>query len=247
MITKEIIEHTEQIKNLIQRIKNHVFVTDEEINIVNDIDKKMVQLESLPGSIPILNSFEEILQRIDCTLIERESAPEERTKEIKIFGTGLDALEANLLLSIDKEQATQNKTSNIFLVMLLVGVGIVASILIRMVFQEDPTWVELSGQIFALLSSIYVLSVLSRLTQSAREAAERMDEKSVAIKFIRYGLKIQMERPNESDMLKAGIGMLLSYQSNRSTPLSREDFVDFSKSLNKLFSNQLETKREKPN
>lgn len=222
----------ENINDLIDRVEHHIFATERELNIVSEIKSRLTQKQNYQDAHFI--HLENVLKKIDGELTNRELMPEERSKEISAFGIDLENFETVLSLSIDKEQEAQSRISKTFTRIFLVGLVISSVIILKVAFQTGTTWTELAAQALALCASIFVLYILTKLTQSARESAERMDEKGVAIKFIRYGLRIILERPNEYHILQAGIGMFLGHHGQQSKPIEKEDFSAFTEVIGNL-------------
>lgn len=143
--------------------------------------------------------------------------------EIREFGTALVALEGDLLQGLER-------TSNTYLAeqtrlrrrLSVTGYGAVATgILAAVVAIFEPT----SGAVIGGLAAIPIVLTLifARLYQNVREAAERLDEKAVAVRFLRVALSSYAHTASPL-ILDRAVAMFVAFNGSRSVPLGPDDW-----------------------
>lgn len=226
---------TNRINQLLDFIENHYFASESDLQTVANY-RQMLLTENANISEKQYQTVEDHLLQIQDSLIQKEVSPEQHRNEIVQYGISLANLEQEILDSIKFEQNKEHQIFNYLLVGLLVSVLFVDFVIVKLLFQDEPGFTEVVSQAFALTAAIFLTYLIIRLVQNAREAAERMDEKAIAIKFIRYGLKAVMTNAENKTLLEAGVEMFLAHHTVSSVPISDIEFKDFRSVATDLFT-----------
>lgn len=92
-MNRELTRKKEKIEGYLSRIRNHVFVTEDELQRIDSITLQLNNSSTQTDPAKALQEIDSIVESIYSALLARESAPEEKAKELQTFGVGLDELD----------------------------------------------------------------------------------------------------------------------------------------------------------
>ena len=214
----------DQIARLSDYIENHFYSTPEQLQAVSRARQLLASTSPQPNQASLSDAVEQLI-KIRSDLVSSEAGV--RRREIDAYGTRIASIEQNLLLNFESERKRQYSILSILLTSLLGFLALTAFIIIRTSLQRETPLAILFFQAFTIFVSCSITYFLARLYLNAREAAERIDGKTVAIKFLRYGLRFMLEYPNNEVIVEGAVRMFLGQHGMLAKPLGDEEYRTF--------------------
>lgn len=226
-----------EISGLIDLINNHVLLGDSERNKLNLIIRNYDKQTSLDAND---DDFKQLISQLNIMkqdLKLREVGEVNKQNTISAYGTDLIDDEIRLKASIANEKRGQYVVLFIVSGLLLAFSFYLIYIINYMISQKDVSLKVMVIQLAVTFIFATIFYFLFRIFQNSREAAERMDEKTIGITFLIYGLKFMTSNPNNDSILRIAAEMFLGHQGTSSKTLSDKEYKDFTNSLVHILPN----------
>jgi HPt (histidine-containing phosphotransfer) domain-containing protein len=208
-----------QINGAVSRIESSIFATPEECEEARRLGEG---LKSAAGVASVELRSE--LRRLLKTVLDRESGqttltPEER----EAISESLDDLQNRLIEEIKARKVSQRRDMTLILLLLIVLVGLTSAAALLLLFSKGISTQDAVAKLTATAFLLSVSILAARLFQNSREALERLDEKIVAVRFLRMSLHPHWTIETSAELMASAVGMFVHHFAPTSTTLSAED------------------------
>lgn len=210
----------DRAETAVRRIGNSLFVSDEENKAARDA---LADLRVAPSAATVADQIATIDEILDAVLARESGRTQLRQEDRKNIAESLASLEDRLVGEIERRKVTQRR--DLILLGCLLAVCLLGTVTAAFILVVRP--VESAngaiGSGLALATGLSAGIVLSRLIQNIRESLERLDEKMVAVRFLRMALHPSWTGEVGEALMPPALVMFAQHFAPSSTPLGSED------------------------
>jgi hypothetical protein len=202
------------------RIGLSLAATDEEREQVDLLVGKIVASRDA-HSLSELNS--ELRNIVDGVLAREAGRPLLSPAERQEIDENLSDLEDKLVKEILVRKDAQKRYISSFLILFFGCTLLILAVSSYVIFRGVTGAVQLTGCIAGFVAILSATIVVARLFQNSREALERLDEKIVAVRFLRMALHPTWAGETGGRLILPALSMFAQHFAPRSATLDATD------------------------
>lgn len=210
----------ERAETAVRRIGQSLFASDEENKIAHDA---LADVRAAHDAAAVAAQLAVIDDVLDAVMARESGRTQLRREDRKSIEESLASLEERLVDEIERRKVTQRRDLVLLAVLLAVSLlGTLAAGLFLVVRPAESANGAVSGGL-GLVTGLSCTIVVSRLIQNIRESLERLDEKMVAVRFLRMALHPSWTGEVGEALMPPALIMFAQHFAPSSAPLGNED------------------------
>ena len=203
-----------------QRVDSSLLATDRERNealsLANQIHESTSRLQALELVVQLEDLARQVMSR-ESGQVALSDGDREELQE------GLAVLEGRLVDEISARKRAQRFDVLFFLALLCMLIVATAAGAGYLLLSGPEDTRRLCGQALALAVGVSAVLIVARLFQNAREALERLDEKVVAVRFLRMALHPSWTSELGGRLIAPALAMFAQHFAPTSATLGVDD------------------------
>lgn len=212
----------EHAETAVRRISQSLFASEEENkNALN----ALADIRVAHNTAAVAEQTAAIDEILDAVMARESGRTQLRREERRSIEESLASLEKRLVDEIERRKVTQRRDLVLLACLLVVCLlGTLTAGLVLVLRPAESTEGMISGGL-GLAAGLSCSIIVSRLIQNIRESLERLDEKMVAVRFLRMALHPSWTGEVGEALMPPALVMFAQHFAPSSTPLGNEDTV----------------------
>jgi hypothetical protein len=200
-------------EDLARRIEASFFATEEE----------MAEAKRLASRIPDPEAHRDLLSLVRAVADRERGVMPLSREERQALNESLQDLETRLIEEIKERKTTQRRDTLTLFIALLCALTATGAASFIIVLNESRSVRDALARLTCLAFLLSASILTARLFQNSREALERLDEKVVAVRFLRMALHPSWTNSTSSELLNSAVSMFMRHFAPQSATLGVED------------------------
>ena len=203
-----------------ERIDASMLAEEAERREAAQIMEQIAGGAARPSAAELLVRLDQLVSAVEA----RESGLVTLTNDARQeLEEGLATLENRLVGEINQRKHAQRRDLVAFLVLLFLAAAATLGAGAYMLLNPVQRSAQVLGQSLALVAALGTTLIVARLFQNSREALERLDEKVVAVRFLRMALHPSWSGEVGGRLMAPALAMFAQHFAPTSSTLGVED------------------------